>query len=275
MIDKIEVRTPSGTLLTFLLEDPDTGYVIKSVDGLGPTKATIVSSPYAKVAGSQYQSSHRESRNILIKIKLDPDYVTDSMLALRTRLYSFFMSGQAVSLRLFRDDGLIVDIDGHVESCEPDIFSIDPTMDISIINTLPDFIDTTPVVVSGNTVSTSTMTTLAYPSNGAVESGIELVLNVNRTLTEFTIYHQPADGVVRSFDFAYNLVSGDIVKITTNVSQKAVKLVRSGVETKILSAKSPQSTWITLQPGDNLFRVYAVGAAIPYTLTYTERYGGL
>lgn len=275
MIDKVEARTPAGALFTFLLEDETSGYVVKDIDGLGPVKATIVSSPYAKAPGAQFQSAHREARNIVIKVKLDPDYSTNTVRSLRTKLYQFFMSGQAVNLRFYMDDGLIVAIDGVVETCEPDIFAKDPTVDISIINSAPDFLETTPTTLSGNTVSTSTMTTISYPLEGSVETGIELVLSVNRTLTEFTIYHQPADGVVRSFDFAASLVSGDTVTINTNVRQKQVTLLRSGVLSSILYARSPQSTWISLQPGDNLFRVYAVGAAIPYTLTYTERYGGL
>jgi hypothetical protein len=64
------------------------------------------------------------------------------------------------------------------------------------------------------------------------------------------------------------LINGDIVKISTVAGTKYARKTTAGSETSALYAVSPQSYWLKLQPGANTIRVYATGAAIPYTLTY-------
>jgi hypothetical protein len=272
-ITKVEVRTPLGALLTLTLEDPTNGYLIEDIVGLDPVKATIVSSTFANFPGAKYQASRREIRNILLKLKLEPNFVTQTVRQLRSNLYEFFESDTEVSLRFFMVDGLTVDIAGRVESCEAPLFTQEPKAVISIICFNPDFVDLTPVAVSGNTVATLTEFTIDYP--GDISTGFVFVLNLNRTLSDFTIYHRPADNVLRTFDFSSSLLSGDVLTINTIDGSKAVTLNRSGTLTSLLYGKSPQSNWFKLMRGNNRLRVYAVGAAIPFTITYTPRYGGL
>lgn len=275
MLQTVEVRTIGGTLLSLPLEDVTNGLYIESIEGLDPVKATIVSSSFAQIDGSQYQSSRREERNIKITIGLDPDYTVDtpSVEVLRNRLYDFFMPKSEVKLRFITDTELQVDVVGRVESLETPLFSADPSVAISILCNDPDMIDVTPVPISGNTTSTTTEVTIPYA--GTVETGIEFTLNVDRTLTAFTLYHRGPDGVTRTFDFSANLVNGDVVKITTIRGKKSVTLTRGGTVSSLLYAKSPQSYWIELFKGNNYFRAYATGAAIPWTISYTTRYGGL
>jgi len=137
----------------------------------------------------------------------------------------------------------------------------------------PDFFDPTMVHVTGNTTSTTTTTTIS--NGGLIETGMVFTLNVNRTLTEFTIYNTPPNDTIRSLDFSGSLAAGDVLVISTIPGSKGVTLTRSGVTSSMLWAVSPQSNWLTLEPGDNEFRVYASGAAIPWTLDYTKKYGAL
>lgn len=273
MLTKVEVRTPQGTLLNLPLQDVSNGFIIEDIKGLGPVKATLVSSSFAGMDGQQFQSSRRESRNIVMKIGLEPDYSVDSVEDLRHRLYEFFMPKAQVDLRFCMSNTLELDISGRVETFEEPLFTDEPAADISILCFDPDLYDATPVSISGNTVSNLTETTISY--SGTVETGIEFELDVNRSLSEFTIYHRPPGSSVRQLDFAASLVSGDVLKISTVPGSKYAKLTRTGTESSILYGVSPQSNWIELQPGDNQIRVYAEGAAIPFTMAYTTRYGGL
>lgn len=272
MLTLLEVRSQGG-ILGLSLMDPELGYDVQDIQGLDPVKATLVSSSFAQQDGAQYQSSRRETRNILLRLGFNPDYAIDDVRALRTRLYPFFMPKTPVSLRFFMDDDLTVDIPGVVESFESAMFSQEPVVDISVMCFDPDFIEPDPVVVAGSTTAGSTVSTLNY--TGTVEAGIQFQLNVNRTLTEFTIYHQAPDGSLRSMDFQGSLVSGDVVVINTVSGNKYAELTRSGTTSSILYGISPQSNWLELDTGANGIRVYAEGAAIPYTITYTRRYGGL
>jgi hypothetical protein len=273
MLTQVEVRNPAGTLLTLLLDDVSDGYVLKNVEGLDPVKATIVSSTFATLDGVQYQTARRESRNLLVTLGLEPDYASGSVRALRTALYTWFMSKAPVNLTFYDSDGTIVEIDGYVEYFDAALFVKEPQATISIICPDPDLVELTPVTGSGSTVSTTTEFSITY--NGSVETGIEFDLLLDRSLAAFTIYHRPPDNITRAFDFVASLLNLDTLKIDTNVGQKAVTLTRSGVQSSLLYGRQPGSVWFQLQPGVNYFRFYATGAAIPFNYSYTERHGGL
>lgn len=273
MITKIEVTNVAGTVLTLLLDDYTNGFVLEDVQGLDPVKATIVTSKFAKKAGSQFQNSQRENRNLIVKIGLEPDYVLTSVRSLRWFLYDYFTPDAVVSLRLYDDDDLVVDISGHVESCDAPLFSKEPQMDVSIICTDPDFIVLDPVVEDGFTVSDTTEFFINYP--GTAKTGFEFVLHVDRTLTDFTIYQTEPGGATKQFDFSASLVADDELTISTVEGNKFVNLLRGGVTSSVLYGVPSTSSWLELKRGFNNFRVYALGAPIPFTITYTPRHGGL
>lgn len=270
----VEARTRQGSLLQLPLGDISSGFILADVDGLGPVKATLVSSTFAGVDGSQYQSARREERNIKLTIELEPDYITTDVGDLRNHLYGFFMTKREVSLRFYDSGGLTVDISGRVETCEPAIFTDKPAMEVSITCFNPDFLDLTTVSVNATTVEDSTE--IVVPYSGTVETGVQFVMNVDRSLTEFTIYHTPPDGMTRTFDFAAPLNVGDVLTINSVRGSKGLTLTRSGSDSSMLRGKSPQSPWLELDgPGDNHIRVHAIGAGVPYSITFTPRYGGL
>lgn len=273
MINKFEAINRQGNLLSFQMDDISNGYSVQDIQGLGPVKATLVSSSFAGVDGEQPQSSRRETRNIVVKFGLETDYLTNSVDELRQTIYDYFMPKSSVKLAFYKSNGLIVDIDGVVETCEPDIFTQDPTIDVSIICYNPDFIVPTVTHFSGTSVSSSTNNVIDY--KGSVDAGYVLTLNVNRTLSDFTIYHTPPDGELRSLDFSGSLVSGDVLTISTVTGDKGATLLHLGSTSSALYAVSPQSIWSEFQKGDNQFRVYAAGAGVPYTIDYYDRYGAL
>lgn len=273
MLNKVEVTTRQGNLLSLPLEEITNGLAIEEIEGLDPVKATLVSTSFARMDGEQYQSSRRETRNIKLTLAIEPDETLETVSDVRRRVYAFFMPKSEVSLRFFTDDGSPVDIVGRVESCEAPLWAQEPTVVVSIICFDPDFFNPTLVHVAGATTSGSTETTINY--DGTVETGIQLVLSVNRSLAEFTIYHNPPNETLRTLDFSAALLSGDVVTINTVAGQKYATLNRTSVESSVLYGISPQSAWIELAPGPNLIRVYATGAPVPFDLNYYKRYGGL
>lgn len=272
MLTLLEVRGQAGTL-GLPLEDSTLGYDVQNIDGLDPVKATLVSSSFAQQDGAQYQSARRETRNIVLSLGLYPDYALDTVNTLRKRLYPFFMPKRAVSLRFYMEDGLTVDINGVVESCEAPKFTQEPGVDVSILCFDPDFFEPEDVEISGT--STSGTTALGINYTGTVETGIEFKLFVNRTMSEFTIYHQLPDGTIRTMDFQAPVINGDVVTINTIPGFKAATMTRGSTTSSILYGISPQSNWLQLEPGANAIRVYAEGPSIPYTINYIRRYGGL
>jgi hypothetical protein len=276
MLSRIEVRNPQGSLLSLLMEDTNAGYSIQDFGGIGPVKATIVSSSFAQLDGVQFHSTRREARNLTLRLGLEPVYGGYSVGQLRQNLYDFFMTEMPVNLRCVMDAdeaGLEVDIYGVVESCEPAIFDKTPVVDVSIMCANPDFFNRVPVTLSGSSTAGTTETLISYL--GTVETGIKFALNVDRSLAEFAIYLKLPSTELQILEFNTPLVSGDVLNINTIKKEKSVTLTRLGVTSPILYGVTPQSSWVELRKGSNYIRVYATGAAVPYTLEYTTKYGAL
>ena len=273
MLQLVEVRNTAGTLLTLTLDDVSDGLIIEDIEGLDPVPATLVSSDYAQQDGGLFQSARREKRNIIIKLGLEPDYISTSVRDLRASLYQWFMPKAEVDLRFFTEEGLTVKAVGRVESFEAPFFTKEPRVDISILCFDPDFVELTEETVTGDTVDDTDEVTVAY--EGTVETGIEFTLFVDRTLSEFTIYHRGPDGIQKSMDVTVELEADDILVINTVTGTKGATLTRASVSSSVLYGIAPQATWHELQPGDNDIRIYAVGDPIPWEITYMNRHGGL
>ena len=286
-LSSIKVTNAQGSQLEFPLEDPSGGFIVRDIQGLGPVKATLVSTSFANMDGGQYHPSRRETRNIVLTLGLEPDYAVSDVHTLRKLLYSFFMPKTEGTLEFHLFDKFTEDlfaqtkdltIDARIESCEPSIFTKDPAMDVSMLCYDPDFVDLTGVTVNGSTVSDLTESVVTY--EGEVDTGVIFTLRPDRVLNDFTIFHRPPDGTLVTIDFSYPMLVGDVVEISSVPGSKYVRVTRAGVQSSILYAVSPQSGWLTLQPGDNHIRVYATDTAtpyrpIPYTIEYTDKYGGL
>lgn len=273
MLSEVQATSNQGSLLTLSLGDISSGIYIRSIEGLDPVKATIVSTSYPSQTGDQYQSSKRETRDIILHLGLEPDYVSESPREVRQRLYEFFMPRTWVDLQFTDSSGLITSITGMTESFDSDFFVQEPFADIVVRCFASDFVDPESVFDSFPSVSNTVMTPVDYI--GTVETGITLHVFVNRTISGFTMYHTFPNGRLHQMDIAYPLVSGDSVKVVCEPGEKSITLTRGGVSSSILYAKSSQTDWIEFWPGANAYRVYIPGASINCIMTYFNRYGGL
>jgi hypothetical protein len=275
MLFKIDVTNSAGATYTFQLDDPSSGFELREVQGLDPVKATIVTTSFAQLDGTQYQSSKREARDILIRLGLEPDFVGTSVKDLRKILYNWFMPKTFVSITLYDDDEEepTVYITGRVESNQAPLFQQFPEANLSIMCFDSDFKDLGSVSISGNSVSDTTETLVEY--TGTVETGIVFTFSPDRDISEFTLYHRTPDGTTKQSNFAVELHAGDVVTLSTSPGSKSVILTRSGSDTSILYGMPAPRYWIALAPGDNYIRVFAEGDGIPFEIAYTNRYGGL
>lgn len=274
MLYEVEARSSRGSLLTLLLDDISDGIVLVDIDGLGPVKASIITSKFSGKRGSQYHGSNSDDRNLKFTFEIHPNWSTQSVADVRAKLYNFFMPRSEVKFTFRTTDNLEVDISGRVETCEPTIFAAEPAVVVSLICFDSDFVDTTLIEIPGMTVSDASTFDITYL--GTVETGIKFELNLNRALTEFSIYSTMPDGTVSNLDFAASMADLDTLIIETQPGAKRVTQYRDdNVFASPMYGISPQSSWTEIQPGVNTFRIYAEGAPIPYTLSYYVRYGGL
>lgn len=278
MFTKAEVRNSNGDLLTLQLGDPSNGVNLMEIAGLDPVKATLSSTNFANQDGAVYQSSRREARNITFKLGIDPDPATSTVRSVRKSITNMFRPTSEVRLKFFADDqdDNVEDgyyIVGRVESCDSPMFAQESIVDISVMCYDPDFVDPIPVTITGMTTADVSPTVIPYL--GSVESGFTFSVNVNRTLSAFTLYYTDPTSTIWKMDFAASLLTGDVVTISTIPGNKYASLLRAGVTSSILYGVSAQSIWPELAPGTNSLKVQAAGAAIPVTVTYSNRYGEL
>jgi hypothetical protein len=271
VLTRLEVTNSRGNVFEFPLMDDDSEYVVADIDGLDPVDATLISSEYAGIDGAVYQSAKRGPRNIVLKLDLDPD--THTYTELRQALYAYFMPKSQLKLRFYQDTGLYVDINGVVEKMPAPLFVQQPTIGVSIMCYMPDFTDPRIVDLAGSTVADTTNTVISYPGN--VETDTVVTLNVNRAVSDLSIYASDESGTIRQLDFTASLLAGDVLVISSLQGAKGITLTRAGVSSSLLYGRSAQSSWIQLFPGNNNFRIFAPGDPIPYVLEYVVRYGGL
>lgn len=282
LLQALTVKNDRGSLLALPLSDISGGFVVREIQGLGPVKAVLVSSSFANLDGEQYHSSRLGPRNILLKLGIEPNYSEESTHDLRERLYQYFMPQSEITLvfNLFdKFSGSVVDqvldleIVGRVESSETNLFTREPTIDISIMCYAPAFVDPRIILFESDTVADLTEVEVFY--RGTTPTGFEFKLFPDRTVDEFMIYHRPAHGALYTVHYTDQLLAGDELTISSSVGDKRVIRKRAGVETSQLFSLSPQSAWLNMCPGSCHFRVYATGTPVPYSIEYTEKYGGL
>lgn len=130
MIKTVTVTNYLGESLTLELSNPfDIGINVRSIEGVGPPKGNVNYTEIASGDGGQFNSARASIRNITMQLGLMPVPTVEES---RHRVYKYFPLDQQVTLR-FETDKRLCEITGWVEECEPDIFSDDETIDVSIV----------------------------------------------------------------------------------------------------------------------------------------------
>lgn len=121
-----------------------------------------------------------------------------------------------------------------------------------------------------------TIRTKAFHNAGDVAVGLDINIVALGTVTNPIIY----DGNGNFFGVGYGdgakkvvLYAGDSITISTHKGNKSVKVTKSGKN--LLTHIKPQSTWLQLQAGDNLFTIDSDDenlSNMSFYLIYKQRY---
>lgn len=132
MIHSIKVTNHLGEDITLELTRPgNTGFIVSSVNGLGPPKATINTTKTAAADGTIYNSSFLDARNITMSLIFE-ETKTESIEVIRQKSYKYFPIKRNVELEI-QTDKRLVKTKGYVESNEPSIFTSMAGCNISIV----------------------------------------------------------------------------------------------------------------------------------------------
>ena len=283
MIKSITVTNYLGDSIELVLARPElSGFVIKSITGLGPGKATINTTEMATNDGSMFNSSRLPSRNIVISL----GYLwrdAASIEEIRQLSYKYFPIKKEVTL-LIETDKRKAEVVGYVESNDPNIFSKDSGSDISIICPNPFFYSTgtNTTVFSGvegmfefpfsnesltepllevGDIKNYTEKVITY--DGDADIGITITIHAMGDASNISIYNTGTREVMRidtdklAAMTGSSIVARDDIVICTEKGKKSINLVREGRTINILNCLTKNSDWFELSKGDNIFAYVA------------------
>jgi hypothetical protein len=281
MITKMEVFSPNPSVP----ELPVAGFMpssdpiqIRDIQGLGPVKAEIATTPFATGRGEIFQGGSTTKRNIVVTLGLHPNWVDQSMTSLRQMLYRYFMPELWTKLRFISDDLPVVGIDGVVESFEPNMFSQDPEIQVSIICPKPDFIEVDTTLVYGTVDDGTTEVVIDYV--GSVSTGFELRILSSVALPTYlgdlTIVNNSVSGA-QSFQAQAVTVDSDMYFMINTVrsTRRIQNVYTDGQAINLLGKMVTQSKWPELSPGENVFTVAGSTPGLDWVMGYFNRFGGI
>lgn len=283
MLTQVEAISARGELdpLTMSISAAGADQVqIRGIEGLGPVKADLPSAGF--FGDGDYITGKRVGkRNIVLTLGLNPDWVTNTISDLRTILYAYFMPKRWIRLELTSTHIIPkVFIEGYVESVEPNMFSQDPEMQVSIICPRPDFVSTGSVTRNG-TMHAAFGTPLIFDYEGTVPTGFILEQTTPSTTFTGELYVKNDCEESGLFGVTTLIQPTRQFLLSTEDGSKFIREVNGGVLLKnLLGSVNGPMDWIKLHPGENQFELKgepSSGGLLTqqWELTYSPRYGGL
>jgi len=271
----LKVENDKGNTLE-LTNNPN--YTVFKIEGLTPPQATINSSVNTTTDGSKINSARVENRNIVIYTTIE-----GNVEANRINLYKYFPVKKTIKL-YFNNGSRDIYIEGAVELIECDLFTNKQVAQISVICPQPYFkavndlvsifsdvspLFSFPFSIAKSGVEISAITTnvrKAIINTGDVETGVVIKLFATGTVVNPIIY----DVLKRThLKLNFTLLPSDTIVINTNVGEKSIELIRSGVSYNALGYMLPDSSWFTLEAGDNVFTYDADSGNSGLQLTFS------
>lgn len=281
MIKSFTVTNYLGDSIKLELRRPEkSGFLIKSVSGLGPSKANINTTEVSTNDGSLFNSARLNQRNIVFEFIFVETINGESIEDVRQKSYKYFPLKKNVDL-LIETDNRIVKTTGYVESNEPNIFSSQEGTQISIICPDPYFYSagpnnttvfygvepvfefpfsneslTDPLITFGN-IHLKTENVITY--KGDAEIGVTIHIHAIGEAKNITIYNTGTREVMRIDTTKLEsltgsgIVAGDDIIIKTQKGEKSITLIREGKSFNILNCLDKRTDWFTLAKGDNIF----------------------
>lgn len=280
MIHSITVTNYLGDSITLELARPEqSGFIVKSVEGLGPAKGNVNTVEVSTNDGGVFNSARLNIRNPVLDLVF-LETATETIEDIRHKSYKYFPVKKKVKL-LIKTDNRVSEIDGYVEHNEPAIFSNQEGCQISIICPYPYFYSAgesnitvfrgveplfefpfeneslvTDLLEMGE-IQNSAEQVITY--NGDAEIGVTIIVYAIGEASNVTIYNAGTREVMRidtnklAALTGEGIVAGDEITIKTTKGDKSITLLRGGITTNILNCLDKNADWFQLVKGDNVF----------------------
>lgn len=258
----LKVRNQYGEVLELTHNE---GYVITDITGIDPPDAVINTTRNAGADGSMFNGAYVDNRQIVITMAINSPAEDN-----RIKLYKYFKMKNSIRL-FYKNSTRDVYIDGYVQHINIQYFDKKQIVQITVFCPNPFFNDVSDNMVEFNAIDSlfefpfeivtpipfSEITTgeeINVRNLGDVASGMEIKIIVAGTVTNPVMYNVVTN---QYFKIMKSFATGDVIVINTNKKYKKVQLTSEGTTTSIVGNIASGSTWLQIDPGDNIFQITA------------------
>ena len=314
MLLSVNVLNPSNDeLIMELTNSEKTGFTVRKIDGIGPTKSNINIYDVPSIDGGIFNSARTQARNITLTLGFTwiatDDHTSPLIEDARHLSYKYFPLKRKIRLEFVTDYRTLY-IDGYIESNEPNIFSKDETTTISVMCPDPNFYasDTEygyinyPIqnefefpfdnnslqddLIEFSEISSTNSCVINYKGDNVTGVTMELyfedwipksqqmTLSFINDLQSSVITIDPSK-IVRTSK--YNVCPGSRLIIRGKPGYKGVEFQRLKKTYNVFNAIKLEDDWPTLYPGKNTIILRAGGStdAIKGRVIYNTLYDGV
>lgn len=263
---------------------------LEGVDDIGAANFTISTSKDTGVDGETVEGESQDARHPVIRAYVLSDYDT-----IRDQLDAVFQKGVDGTMEIYREDGTCRVTTYRPEGWELPFTGIIRQLTVKLLCTDPKFYDpeeayTTmaswrsmlkfPIVFhSPFTISehvANLLATITNPSSTA--QALRIVFAATGEVTNpFLIDVKRQETLqVGTVKKPFVMHNGDIITVTTSLSNMHIMLTSGGVETEITNRATWPVAWLKLQPGENLYRYGALSGeqSLQVQIWHRQSYGG-
>lgn len=263
---------------------------LEGVDDIGAANFTISTSKDTGVDGETVEGESQDARHPVIRAYVLSDYDT-----IRDQLDAVFQEGVDGTMEIYREDGTCRVTTYRPEGWDLPFTGIIRQLTVKLLCPDPKFYDpeeeyTTmaswrsmlkfPLVFrSPFTISehvANLLATITNPSSTA--QALRIVFAATGEVTNpFLIDVKRQETLqVGTAKKPFVMHNGDIITVTTSLSNMHIMLTSGGVETEITNRATWPVAWLKLQPGENLYRYGALSGeqSLQVQIWHRQSYGG-
>lgn len=277
MITSLTVTNHLNESLTLELLSPEkSGFIILSIDGLGPSKAELSLTERATVDGAAYNSGRVTSRDMVLRLR---HYADRDSEELRQETYKYFPLNRPITIEIEAAHRSVYSI-AYVEANEPDVFSHEAGTVITLrfpnayfldqVSALTTFSSVTPnfefpwsnestvsPLLEMGAITGETSKSVVYTGDVSVGMLIQIHATGAASGVEFTdeetLETLSIDSTQLIAITGSDITTGDDIWISTVKGNKYAILVRGVTTYNILSCLGISPTWFQLEQGDNVY----------------------
>jgi hypothetical protein len=246
---------------------PSDPYIFKGADGLGPPEIDVIIANTLN-AGGYYQGRRPQTREIVIRIGLNPDFGSSLTAAdLRGELYGLLSpnTSDAITIQILNENQIVAYTTGYVKKLEIAPFSPTPEVQVTIASLYsyllaPDSVSLAP----------ANLAVFDIENLGTAPTPFYMEILFRADTSQFIL----TDDLNRPMKVTYDFKDGERLVINTEPGSRGVWRIHNENKTSIIHALSTDSIWHVFHSGTNRFGTN-VQTFEWRDFHYTPRYWGI